>query len=85
MTFALKTIAALALTTTTALAMGNEGPAMVERPKAANKTVGESVTIEVTDHESPRLGYETDDGTREVTLFEGSEEIDTSPGGAHFR
>ncbi|MCV2893069.1 hypothetical protein [Lentibacter sp. XHP0401] len=85
MKLALNTIAAFALTTTTAFAMSTGGPSMDGVSKPSERTSGEVVTIQSNDFNSKREGREATNGTVQATLFEGSDKIDTTPGGAHFR
>lgn len=78
------TIAALALTATTAFAAGVEGPAM-SPDDAVPGTTGQIVTIAAPKFISKRHAQEATNGMLQVTFYEGSEAISTAPGGAHFR
>ncbi|WP_439111842.1 hypothetical protein [Lentibacter sp.] len=85
MKFALNTLAAFALTATTAFAAGVEGPAIADDEAVANPTIGEVITVISPSNTSSRSGSEAIDGAFRANLFEGASEIDTTPGGAHFR
>ena len=79
------TVAALALTATTALALGTDGPACSANEYAVEATAGERITIDAPKFNSKRSGQEATEGMLQVNLFEGSDAVSTAPGGAHFR
>ena len=85
MKLVLNTALALALTATSALALGTDGPAFSANEYAVEATAGERITIDGPKFNSKRSGQEATDGMLQVSLFEGSDAISTAPGGAHFR
>ena len=85
MKLVLNTFAALALTATTAFAASAAGPAMDRELASVSGTSGQEVMIKASGFSSKRSGDESVNGKITVTRFEGASEIDTTPGGAHFR
>jgi len=79
------TVAALALTATTAFAAGVEGPAVSADSYVGQGTIGEVVAVISTKSNSTRSGQETIDGKLQLNVFKSSDTIVTAPGGAHFR
>ena len=79
------TVAALALTATTAFAAGVEGPAVSADSYVGQGTIGEVVAVISTTSNSTRSGQETIDGKLQLNVFKSSDAIVTAPGGAHFR
>ena len=85
MNFVYNSVAALALTATSALALGTDGPAFSANEYAVEATAGERITIDAPKFNSKRSGQEATDGMLQVSLFEGSDAVSIAPGGAHFR
>lgn len=85
MNFVYNSVAALALTATSALALGTDGPAFSANEYAVEATAGERITIDAPKFNSKRSGQEATEGMLQVSLFEGSDAVSTAPGGAHFR
>ncbi|MDG1289399.1 MAG: hypothetical protein P8O11_06725 [Lentibacter sp.] len=79
------TVAALALTATTAFAAGVEGSAVSADSYVGQGTIGEVVAVISTTSNSTRSGQETIDGKLQLNVFKSSDTIVTAPGGAHFR